>query len=38
MKILVGDTGLIGQTLLDNMIFDKCFNSSNINTFENVMT
>lgn len=34
MKILVGNTGLIGKTLVNSIDFDLCFNSSNIHEFE----
>jgi hypothetical protein len=34
-KILVGNTGLVGQTLKENIKFDLEFNSKNINLFEN---
>jgi hypothetical protein len=33
MKVLIGNTGLIGQTLQDYIKFDFVFNSSNINEF-----
>jgi hypothetical protein len=36
-KIIVGYTGLVGQTLLDNIKFDYFFNSSNINEFESIV-
>jgi hypothetical protein len=32
MKVLIGNTGLIGKTLLDSMEFDLTFNSANIET------
>ena len=35
-KIIVGYTGVVGQTLMDNIKFDYFFNSSNINEFESV--
>lgn len=35
-KIIVGYTGLVGQTLLKNIEFDYKFNSSNINKFNSV--
>lgn len=34
MKILIGNTGLIGQTLKEKIIFDFEFNSKNISTFD----
>ena len=34
MKILIGNTGLIGQTLMDNIHFDLKFNSKNVHEFE----
>ncbi len=33
-KIIVGYTGVVGQTLVDNIKFDYFFNSSNIDEFE----
>ncbi len=36
-KILIGDTGLIGTTLLDKIEFDYKFNSLNINTFNQIV-
>jgi len=32
---LIGHTGMIGQTLLDQHKFDLCYNSSNIDSFNN---
>jgi len=37
MKILIGSTGLIGQTMLQKRFFDYSFNSKNINQFNNVV-
>lgn len=37
MKILVGNTGLIGQTVQKCEKFDYYFNSKNLNTFEEVV-
>ena len=37
MKILIGSSGLIGQTILKKRKFDYCFNSKNINDFDNVV-
>lgn len=34
MRVLIGNTGLIGQTLLDNMSFTHQFNSSNIDKIQ----
>ena len=36
MKLLIGNTGLIGTTLKDSMLFDHEFNSSNIDTFSSL--
>lgn len=36
-KVIVGYTGLVGQTLLDNIKFDYFFNSSNINKFNSIV-
>lgn len=36
MKILVGDTGLVGTTLKEKMSFDLTFNSKNIEDLQNV--
>jgi hypothetical protein len=36
MKLLIGNTGLIGTTLKDSMTFDHEFNSSNINELLNL--
>jgi nucleoside-diphosphate-sugar epimerase len=36
MKILVGDTGLIGNTLKEKIQFDFTYNSKNISTFNDV--
>jgi nucleoside-diphosphate-sugar epimerase len=36
MKILVGDTGLVGTTLKEKMSFDLTFNSKNIQDLKNV--
>lgn len=38
MKILIGNTGLVGQTLMDGIHFDLTFNSKNINEFESLVT
>jgi hypothetical protein len=38
MKILIGNTGLIGTTLKDSVKFDYEFNSSNINELINIQT
>jgi nucleoside-diphosphate-sugar epimerase len=38
MKILVGNTGLIGTTLTETMEFDLMFNSKNINKFNELIT
>lgn len=35
-KIIIGHTGLVGQTLLNNIKFDYKFNSSNIGEFDSV--
>lgn len=37
MKVLVGSTGLIGKTLSDKTTFELTFNSSNIDTFADVV-
>jgi hypothetical protein len=37
MKILVGNTGLIGQTIQKYEKFDYHFNSKNLNTFEDIV-
>jgi nucleoside-diphosphate-sugar epimerase len=37
MKILVGNTGLIGTTLTETMKFDLMFNSKNINNFNKLV-
>jgi len=37
MKILVGNTGLVGQTLKEYQKFDIEFNSKNINDFEKLV-
>jgi nucleoside-diphosphate-sugar epimerase len=37
MKILVGNTGLIGTTLTETMKFDLMFNSKNINKFNKLV-
>jgi nucleoside-diphosphate-sugar epimerase len=36
MKILIGNTGLVGKTIQKYENFDYYFNSSNINDFENI--
>jgi hypothetical protein len=36
MKILIGNTGLIGQTLLDYIKFDAEFNSKNLKNINNI--
>lgn len=36
MKVLIGNTGLIGQTLLDSIKFDLEFNSKNISELNNL--
>jgi hypothetical protein len=36
MKILVGNTGLVGKTLTSKVKFDRLFNSSNIEQFNNI--
>jgi hypothetical protein len=36
MKILIGNTGLVGKTLKKNISFDIEFNSSNINYLKNI--
>jgi len=36
MKILIGNTGLIGQTLLDSVKFDAEFNSKNLKDITNI--
>jgi len=36
MKYLIGNSGLVGKTLLKTISFDATFNSSNIHTFETV--
>jgi nucleoside-diphosphate-sugar epimerase len=35
MKLLIGDTGLVGRNLLDQTKFDLTFNSKNIHSFKN---
>jgi len=37
MKILIGNTGLVGQTLKKNIKFDFEFNTSNIHTYEHIV-
>ena len=37
MKILIGNTGLVGTTLCEKIKFDYEFNSKNIHTFEQVV-
>jgi len=37
MKVLVGDTGLIGTTLKSSVSFDLLFNSKNISTFDKLV-
>jgi hypothetical protein len=37
MKIIIGDTGLIGQTVQRYEKFDYHFNSKNLNTFEDIV-
>lgn len=34
MRVLIGSTGLVGSNLLDQMEFDKVFNSKNIDCFD----
>jgi hypothetical protein len=38
MKILIGNTGLIGQSIQKYRKFDYCFNSKNINEFEKIVS
>ena len=37
MKIIVGNTGLVGKTLCESIDFDLKFNSSNINEFSSLV-
>jgi len=37
MKIIVGYNGLVGQTIMQSREFDHHFNSSNINTFDDIV-
>jgi nucleoside-diphosphate-sugar epimerase len=37
MQIIIGDTGLVGQNLKDQINFDLLFNSKNINTFDKLV-
>jgi hypothetical protein len=36
MKLLIGNTGLVGTTILESEHFDYTFNSKNINTFNDI--
>ena len=36
MKIIIGNTGLVGSTLLKSETYDYTFNSKNLNNFKNV--
>jgi nucleoside-diphosphate-sugar epimerase len=36
MKLLIGNTGLVGTTILESEHFDYVFNSKNIDTFTNI--
>ena len=38
MKIIIGNTGLVGKTIQKYENFDYYFNSSNINDFENIVS
>ena len=38
MKILVGDTGLIGTTLKEKITFESTFNSKNIQELQEIRT
>lgn len=37
MKLIIGNTGLVGKTLSDKLDFDYSFNSSNINSFNDIV-
>lgn len=37
MKIIIGDTGLVGTTLCESINFDLKFNSKNLNTFTSIV-
>jgi hypothetical protein len=36
MKLLIGNTGLVGSTILESEIYDHTFNSKNIHTFNDI--
>jgi hypothetical protein len=36
MKLLIGNTGLVGSTILENETYDHTFNSKNLHTFNHI--
>ena len=36
MRLIIGNTGLVGKTISDKLKFDYYFNTSNINTFNDI--